>query len=252
MMKVDQGLEVEVVRREFFQGSRGTLTYVESAPPAPAAAHEHQVCNCTREVATRPVGSPFETKVSVMMKQSGRERDFSVTLGESPWYTFRWGESHAYFIAGKNELRAQISLPGQGLADYLFGHLYFGRTVDTSTMMNGHSPSRIVDLGKLAPTDVWIHGCSWGKEAVAHITDEAEKAKWWEIRLILDRTHELSVRYEKSTEPVDRIREQVIRDEKLTGMVAYTRDWFLHVLDHLHETNFYRAADQVEKESRKR
>lgn len=41
MMKIDQALQVEVIRREFFRGARGTITYVESSPPAPP--HEHQV-----------------------------------------------------------------------------------------------------------------------------------------------------------------------------------------------------------------
>lgn len=248
MMKVDQELQVEVVRTKFFRGERGeTLAWRESSPPEPP--HEHQQCNCTKVIAEHPKWEPFEIQTAVKMKQQGRTRDFSVTLGEKPWFTFQWGKSRAYFVSDKALIRGTIPLPGYGNSDCFFGNLFFGKNVDISTLMNGHSPSRIIDLSKLSPEDVWVHQCNFGKEALALITDLEERKKWWEARALLDRIEEISVRYEKCGEPVNRLRERVAADERLIGMVAQVRDWFAHVLDHLQSTDYYRAADEAYKKA---
>ncbi len=69
-------------------------------------------------------------------------------------------------------------LPGIGRTDALLGHLYFGNAVDTSQFFNGHAPSRIVDLGKLGPGDVWAHQGSFGREAMAVLDPTDETRRW--------------------------------------------------------------------------
>jgi hypothetical protein len=175
----------------FFDGDDRTLRFVEHAP---ADVHEtdHDVCGCTRNVIERPSGKPHEVRPVIVLH--ARRDPFTIEFDlTSQWLTFKFDEPlpavqdaahpanrkmrshfhgikkpdpHAYFMFGENKLNIEIALDGYGLTDCFFAHVFIGNKVDTSTMMNGHSPSRIVDLSKIGADDVWVHDCICGPEAM--------------------------------------------------------------------------------------
>jgi hypothetical protein len=178
-----------VNRNSFFRGPKGTLIFSESWPPQPR--HEHQICNCTREVCERPVGTPNQVKQAVTLSgEEGLPWDFNLGSG---WLTFRWGEPdekghrphdpHAYFMFVDKRVRLELCEPHtlEDIRDHVFfGNLYWGNRIDISQMMNGHSPSKVVDLSSIGPDDFWTHECNWGKEAFS-LVQGPEIAMWRDL-----------------------------------------------------------------------
>jgi hypothetical protein len=70
-----------------------------------------------------------------------------------------------------------------------FGNLYWGNSIDIGRMMNGHSPSRVVDLSSIGPDDFWTHECNWGKEAFSLVRGP-EIAMWRDLLEKANRMHE--------------------------------------------------------------
>ena len=174
----------------FFDGGDRTLRFVEHAP-ADVHETEHDICGCTQNVAERPKGRPATVQPEIVLYARRPPFDINFDL-TSLWLTLRLDQPlprvegasvpmrqelrdafhgfevipHAYFIFSERKVDIEITLPGYGLTDCFFAHVFVGNRHDTTCLMNGHSQSRIVDLAKLAFDDVWVHECSVGDEVM--------------------------------------------------------------------------------------
>ncbi len=248
-MIVEEGLmSVTVIRNHYYRTPKGTLLYAEHSPVS--IRHGKQICNCTKSVAERPSGQPNEIQQDIRVEQDlGTHRiDLHFRGLDSPWFTFRKDDWHAYFISGNRGLSIEIMLPGYGLTDCFFGHVYFGNKVDTNQLMNGHSPSRIVDLSVITPDQVWAHECNWGREAVAIFRESSETEKWREVKGKLDVIGIAAGAYNRDLESsVYGLRSRIETDEAFLVGVTSIRDWFVSVLLDLKTTEMFRACNEVSR-----
>lgn len=262
-------MAVRIERYSFYNTSHGILRYAEHCPET---FHEDmQICNCTKNVSEKPTGKPDSVQQYIKFEQNLGRYAFELSLNDRgfPWFIYRWKGpatgwkfkdrlrdkseiSQAYFMADvnghKGNISIQVDIPGYGYVDCFFGHLYFGNKADISTIMNGHSPSRIVDLRKIPEDQVWAHNCNFGLEAVCALRECPETDQWREMKQAIDAVSRSAVTYTNDIESaVDGLRLQVWDDVPMINRVALTRDWFAHVLDNLAKTEMFRACDDVNK-----
>jgi hypothetical protein len=175
---------LSVTRDSFFTGPSGTSLQWGEASPLTTHQHDFE-CGCTEHVQQRPAGVPTSVRQDARVSWDDCVIALEPEVAE-PWVTFRrandtedWirrrmlgtteaDEDHAYFIFNKhqNGAKIEVSIPGFGLVDCLLVDLFLGNRIDMRRLLNGHSPSRLVDLSKIAPDQVWIHASSWGKESM--------------------------------------------------------------------------------------
>jgi hypothetical protein len=171
-------MRIKVVRHSFFDvEGGGNLRFTERSPAEDIHMGE---CNCTKNVHVRPSGTP----ASVQQEFITVDGDMSFRLSRL-WMTFGefGGDNHAYFHFHKDEPSVEIEavpVPGYGLTECFFGHVYLGNQIDISKLMNGGWPSRIVDLSKIGPLDLWLHDCSMGREAMRFMSESDEACMWRE------------------------------------------------------------------------
>jgi len=203
-------MTLQVTRYSFFKTIEGTLRFTEHVPPK--AECDHPICNCTKNVSTRPIGTPSEVTQSIRLTplQLGR---LSTEFGlENGWLTFRWEmtpediakciydadrrDPHAYFMFNPNQrsVRLEIMVPGYGLTDYFFADLYLGNEIDVSRFINGHSPSKIVNLAGCSHTDLWLHKCNWGVERV-RVLSNGEADAWRDTFSLMEKLNHLMKKY---------------------------------------------------------
>ncbi len=181
-----------VEQHSFFDSPTGVQRFSEYWPPRPHLTQDHQICNYTRQVCERPEGIPNEVDQKIILSgEEGLPWDFNLVSG---WLTFRWGmpnekgqrphDPHAYFMfgpsGGNNGLRVEVVTPHihEDFLEHTFlGDLYLGNKIDTSRLINGHSPSKIVNLSSINPDDLWTHVCWFGKESFSFIC--GSEAEMW-------------------------------------------------------------------------
>lgn len=182
-----------------------------------------------------------------------------------PWVTFRkagdaesWitrrragddeaDEDHAYVIFDGQQEKAKIEVgsPGFGLIGYVMLDLFLGNRVDISRLYNGHSPSRVVDLSKIAPDQVWIY-----MDEMMRILGDAEEitAARTAFRLArevrrLARPH-LMARHTS----VDDVRNAVESDDALLASATDVRRVLSRFALDIESTDLFRLAKEMEAE----
>lgn len=267
-------LSIEVVRYSFFRppGHRGrNLRFTERSPEGPC--EEGRLCNCTEAVRERPVGEPYEVQQEILAKgthPNGLRARHRLAGSYAPEFYFEWGdalvlassreghvtarkmpgrENHAAFIFGRqaNALKVEITLPGYGLVDCFFGRLYFGPNVDTSKLMNGHSPSRIVRTSEIGPRQLWVHECRWGAEAMAVLPDSTEVDFWWNVKGRVDAITE-GVKADPKASP-DEVRRMVQSKPNLLRLVDQVNRLLGSVVRKLKSTELFRECDKIDREA---
>ena len=255
--------EFSAFRHNFFrQKNGGTLRFSEHSPHKTEC--EHQVCNCTKAVTKRPEGKPFQ--VSQGIKVSGGNGRFEMTAGSgaSVNFTFLLPTSmkseldspdqrpHAYFHFGKtfDLLRIEITKPHYGLVDCFFGHLYFGNQVDISTLMNGHSPSRVVNLSRIEKDDVWCHSCCSGRESWMLLPARPETEYWRKCFSLAKKISSRVRIIERSRNPdLDRICISLGGDDDLVDEISSCDLFFESILENLEKTVLFECCDSVDRDT---
>lgn len=264
-------MSVRTERYSFYNTPQGVLRYSEHSPET--FHPDKQLCNCTKNVSQRPVGKPSSIQQYIKFEQDLGRYAFELSLddGGFPWFIFRWkaeasgwkskdglrdrsGMSHAYFMSNvnghKGNFNIEIEIPGYGRTDCFFGHLYFGNKVDISKLMNGHSPSRIVDLRSISDDQVWAHHCNWGKEAVMPLRECPETGQWRDVKKAVDAISQSAAAYNRDlVSTVDGLCLQVWDDSPMVNRVVEARDWFIHILDNLKDTEMFQVCDEVNRRS---
>jgi len=250
-------MNAKVERYLWFKREDGmNLRYSETSPHE---EHEdNQICNCTREVAVRPEGKPRSVRQICEFTEKIGDRSVQFRLPDNVIY--RWDDPelerpHAYFDfdcnGHENCLSVEVAKKGCGSVDCFFGHVFFGNKVDTSTLMNGHAPSRVVRLEDLKQDDVWAHDCCWGMEAVAVFKEEAEF--WRHIKSRMSVVRELYAPYANDHEiSVDELRTRLQFHVDLGEMVKGIALDLGGVLDRLEETELFKVCHALEKDTYER
>ncbi len=274
MQDIQGRLSVRTERYSFYRIPNGTLRFAEHSPET--FHPDKQLCNCTKNVSERPSGKPDSIQQYIKFEQNLGRYTFELSLDDRgfPWFKFWWkapaigwkfkdtlrdksGMSQAYFMSDVNDykgnIKVQVDIPGYGLTDCFFGNVYFGNKVDISTLMNGHSPSRIIDLQKIPDDQVWAHGCNWGREAMIPFSECPETDRWRHVKEEIDTISRRAAAYNQDlVSTVDGLRLQVWDDSPMINRVVLARDWFVHVLDNLNDTEMFRVCAEIDQRIEKR
>ncbi|HSX23285.1 MAG TPA: hypothetical protein VLE97_10980 [Gaiellaceae bacterium] len=257
------GPRVRVTRDSFFAGLGGHLRWTEASP---AAGHRHGAdCGCTIAVDAKPAGRPESIRQEIRIAWN----DCVIALEEGasePWVTFRkagdaegWidrrrsgdgdeaDEDHAYVIFDDRQDKAKLEVTsaGFGLVDCVLVDLFLGNQVDTSTLRNGFSPSRVVDLAKIGPDEPWIYADETMRtlgtaQEIALVRDAFRLAR--EVRR-LARSHLLA----RDT-PVESVRAVVEDDRLLLASAAELRQVLSPIVLGVERTDLFRLAAEMETE----
>jgi hypothetical protein len=197
---------ITLSRYSFFQDpGHQTLRFSEHSP-----GHEegdHAVCNCTRNVTEKPEGDPTHVSqdVSFTREINGRQVEYRLT-GQAIYLDAKkcepgsrrlisFDDDHAAFDFHRpNTLNVYVPVPGHRLGMF-HAYLFLGNQIDISTLMNGHSPSRVVKLDKIGAEDLWLHECFWGHEGVTLFDQHsAETASWRALIRMAQDIHQRSAK----------------------------------------------------------
>jgi hypothetical protein len=258
---------IRVFRDSFFAvPSHGSLRWTEASPES---AHRHSFeCGCTVNADRRPSGQPEQVRQEIRIVWE----DCVIRIEDEvscPWVTFRkagdaetWidryasgeaegDEDHTYFRFEDHEHSVSVAVTslGFGLIGVVLTHVHLGNQIDTSRFFNGHSPSRVVDLGSIATDQVWIHGHPH-EDAMRFLGDSGETAvlrevfqRASEVRR-LARPHALG-----QTAPVDAVRVAVEADHALVGGATELRRLLRPFAFAIEGTELFRQAGEIEAEA---
>lgn len=261
-------MDFELQRDMWFQNEQGmNLRYIQFDPPK--ECKEHRQCNCTQIVAERPEGEPLAINTYCQGEETISGRKLIIDFSPELHYTFRWKEkdiqepfgftreittgelkkdspddAHAYFWRNKNGLQVEISKKNYGLTDCFFGHLIFGNKIDTSTLLNGHSPSNVLFPERLGEKDIHLHECHWGIEAIEKMVSP-EIDQWWHFLEASDRVAmlvNLHLRNEISLDGCRAIIESLMVTEKLIDDIQWSASFLSSILDNLEDSEMYQCA----------
>ena len=238
---------------------------------------EHQQCNCTKVVTERPEGEPASIQLSIDAVIEDDKRRFEASLGEDRMhYTFRWGEKvdqefhnadgtlpkifkeHAYFwLCNKGSgFKFEIPKAGYGYVDAVLCNIYLGNKVDISTLYHGHSPSKIVDLTKIDPRQIWAHEDCMTREAMAFMDMNSwESEEWWKLwgrsMEIIDKTAPIELAGRKTNTSVDKLRSVVESDALISTNLEAAYRFLSDILDNFDQTEAWKCISKVHQEGEK-
>ena len=262
-MAQQAAMSVSVCRDYYYEGSDGgVLIHPEYSPARAVCAR--QKCNCTKIVHDKPEGDPSDVAQRLELARAVEDYDLSVLLRNGlSRFLFCRGDEQARFqpdVNGvQNELSVQLTssttlsaASGIKMADYssvgcLLGRIYFGNSVDTSQLLNGYSPSRIVDLKALSPNDIWAHACVFGAEAMRVFRPCEETDGWWQTKSAMDEIARRASGYMADlASPVGEVRDRILMDRAFLASVSAVADW-LHddVLRDPKATEMFRCCDEA-------
>lgn len=238
---------IAVERFSFFDVQGGHhLRYVEHSPPE--FHRDHAECGCTKNVSSRPSGRPSNVHQEFYVDDPAYCHQLS-----RRWLTFgATNGAHAYFMFGgarsisESSVKIEITMPGHGLTDCFFGSLYLGNRIDVSRFVNGHSPSEIVKLDEIAPDQLWVHDCNWGREAIRHLPDDQEAVAWRNVfalvRKIDEQVMPLIADLESS---VDALRARLEANDKLVMAAYRLKDRLSTIIVNFRESELFHICNEV-------
>lgn len=248
-------MNVSVIRHSFFSGPRGTLRFTERSPSQENDG-DHQVCNCTQHVTTQPTGTPHYINQTIEITVEADPYSVQLRLSQEHAYFTIWGpktgarhdrsQEHAYFWFTPRYLRVEVTGTGDhDDLDVTFGNVYWGNQIDTSRMMNGHSPSRIVDTRQIGADQIWAHDCCFGDEAIEFFQDGNDF--WWNIRNQVDDLVRMAKRQNVLDGDVDLIRSNVESDRPIQTVFGSLVAKLLDTVKHMKDTELYQVCYKVDR-----
>lgn len=251
---------VEVERFEFFKDkNKNNLRFASYSPMKKCV--EHQVCNCTKQVSKRPKSIPEQVETYCVIGKNVGDRKIEVNFSgrfggfhrKEITYYVRWDDpeilkAHACFIWKKDSIYFEISKKDFGISDDIFiGFMFFGNTVDISTLLNGHSPSKVINLSNIKPKDIWFHCCSWGSEAMFFMPAGKERENWWKFYNDTQTIFDRSEPYLTPEFSVDEVRNHFKKDTFIQDIVQKNYDFIESILNNLSNTKLYEGGLEVYK-----
>lgn len=242
----------------FYYTEEGTLRYSEDSPLRERC--EHQVCNCTKATTQKLLVPADQVQQYVEYIKNDKNYKYEVGLdSDGLKFTLRWpgvvtddhgwtSKNHAYYWFNSNGvnnmIQIEISKQGYGSVCTFFASLYLGNQVDTGRFFNGHSNSRIVDLTKLKPDELWAHQCGFACESQCSMRECTETAEWRAVFGLQRTIQEAARTYDQDfVSSVDTIREKVEKDRWMLAKVDTLCTWFSWVTRNLEKTELFRVGD---------
>jgi hypothetical protein len=171
-------------------------------------------------------------------------------------FNIRWKEDglinpHAYFWQNPYQLKVEISKKGCSFdnVECFLGDLFFGNKVDISTLMNGHSHSKVVDLSSIDSKDLWVHRCTWGIEAMKILPQDEEFKNWWKFYNDSEELNKKIEPYLSLDFSVDKIRNIVEKDSLILTSIEKKFKFLDSIITNISETNLFKLNIIVEKET---
>ena len=251
------GMQVAVIRHSFYHSHSAGQQHLRFDEHTPTAQHDAPGCCCTRPVSSRPEGRPDEIQQHILIEGAVEGMLCDVHLVE-PSFKF-WSTrrplspldhpAHASFRFERDVLHASLPLPGYGLTDHFFATLYRGNKIDTSTLMNGHAPSRVVDLRTIGPNQLWLHDCSWGNEAIRMMPEGREADTWRRLMDMASDVRCAALLYaDQKHLDVHALRDLVAKDEQLLNTIQFMRHSLGSVARLPTDTTLFRLGDQIHRQ----
>jgi hypothetical protein len=262
--------KIRIFRDSFFVvPSHGHLRWTEASPES---AHRHSFeCGCTVNADRRPWGQPEQVRqeIRIVWENCVIRIEDGVSC---PWVTFRkagdaeaWidryatgeaggDEDHAYFQfdAHEHKVSVEVTSPGFGLIGVVLTNVHLGNQINTSRFFNGHSPSRVVNLRKIATDQVWLHGHPH-EDAMRLLGDPGETAA---LREAFQRASEVCRLAQPHllapTAPVDAVRVAVEADHALAGAATELRRLLRPFASAIEGTELFRRAGEIEAKAEKK
>ena len=244
-LRNDLVLTAQVSRYEYYRPSGGNLTYEESYPPC--EEKEGPLCGCTHKVIARPEGVPTGTAQYVRVNCAVGEMRLDVELSQMD-FIFHWGntQDHAFFFFRKDSVRIEITLPGHGYVDCFFGKLYMGNDVDISRLMNGHSPSKIIKLNEIGPNQLWMHDCSWGREAMEILLNTPETQRWRDVFYTIRELRINSTHYMDQSVPVKDHHDRLLQDSSIMADVRNVTLFLKDFIEQIKGTEIFNCSVRID------
>lgn len=241
----------KVERHSFFdQQKRSILRFSEYSYNC--THEEYQLCNCTTSTPTRPDGVPKYVQQGITYESRVDDLAIEIHLTGSPWVTFKWGSNkHAYFIFHNDNIQVEVNVPEYGPVEYFFTHIYIGNEVNTSKLMNGHSPSRIIQLDKINKNQLWLHSCDWGKEVIRTLPIGDEFNEWSSAILCADAIR--SIIKDCANDMVTDVHEicKIVEDnEILTNNITRLQTILVSFLSIFQQTQVFKLGSEIDIEIR--
>ena len=249
-------MNINATKYSFYENDGPHLKYVETTKPQ---KHEcdHHICNCTKVVIEKPKTRLLSRKVCVDASLTKGKYNIEIDLSNGR-YTFKWDDKHAYFTMLYDEIYKCYSTKGISIelykegwssVDYLFSTMFLGPHVNISNLMNGHAPSRIVDLNNFRRDDIWLHGCNCGREAYYILGNYNEKENWRRtIETSANIKNWLSIFRPEAEYSVQEIKTKVENEKHFKDAVDFCVDFFIYVLDNIESTDFYKLTSRIRDE----
>lgn len=236
---------IHVTRFSLYESPDGrSLQFVDAFPENTSRG---STCSCTETVHERPALEPYHV-------YQGFSIDTNDTVfHKDNWLTF-WtpGDSqhqkkgHAYFCsAGRGKLNIEITMEGYGYANCFFAYLNLGNQVDLSTMIDGHTSSR-VDLSKINSNTLWLQDSFWGLEEIRILEDSKEIALWTEVMTAYIRIHEnmnpILVDMDSS---VQQLHDRLTSNDQIRADVALLREILKPFVEAVKTTELFRLVNDM-------
>jgi hypothetical protein len=251
-------MNIEVTKYEFYEGEGQHLKYIDTTKKVKC---EHSGCNCTKIVSEKPTTRLKSRQIAIDAFLKRDKYDIEINLRNGN-HIFRWGDKHAYFNMlyegdyrphKDKGIRIEIFKEGWSSVDYFFATMFLGQHVNISTLMNGHSPSRIIDLNDFGRDDIWLHGCCWGKESVKILGDYKESDMWRRvIETSANVTDWTSLFKPEADYTIQEIKEQVLKQNNVEESINFCVDFFVNVIDNLESTDLYKLSTMIKNETKKK
>ncbi len=270
-------MNTKVTRHSFYRGKTQFERFTEHAPLC-VEDSGHDLCNCTRTVTDRPVGEP-ENVVQVITFEEifGKyQMKLDMEIGgttstcdqNAVMFTIRWPraegkpprafsddkDEHAYFWFVRED-NCQVEVTGtgdNGDVDCTLGSVLFGNRVDVSTFFNGALPSRVVDLTKISPEDVWLHYTMFG-EAWARIEDNWTVGRLHNLQRLATRIRDDVSSRNVVTRSVAEVRASVDDSDAAKWLVRDAFDTIYKLLDVFQDSilrqEMVRLSEEIKKKA---
>lgn len=239
---------IQVLRNSYYDTPSGhSLNYVE-ADPHEEHPHEGLICGCTTAVTQKPQGKPANQTQDFSFISG--DFSFSLTRGHATFRELGHPGGHAYFWYRMPEtsIQVEITLPGYRNGDHFFANLMQGNAIDVSRLFNGHSPSKVLEMDKLSPEDLYVHRCSIRTgEAMRFFENPEEKALWKETFRLVDLACGQVLPYAEDYEtPVEVLRARMESDSVIVESSRALRDLLDPIQSQLRKTELFRLGDQIQ------
>lgn len=249
-------MRIEATKTSFYEGEHQHLKFIETTDTKECS---HFGCNCTKTVSEKPTTRLTSVQNSVDLYLKRGKYDISICLNNGA-YTFRWDDKHAYFWMkyvdfykcwAEKGIQISISKNEWTPEDYFQSIMFLGPHVNISTLMNGHCPSRVVDLTKIKTDDIWIHGCGdRGKESIRTLSNHDESDNW---RRVIETSANISNlivhRFKPEAEyTVFEIKDAVSKQKNLEESINFCVDFFIKVLDNLESTELFKLTKEINED----